>query len=311
MNRLFALLQATLFLTLLAYCGKAQEEGEQSKAGKGPDNRPPVIKSAKIQPAFPTVKSDLGVIVQKSIDPDGNPIEYVFQWLINGEEVQNGTDDILSKDMLQKGQEIQCVIIPTDGEVEGEPFITKPVMVANSLPVIDKIEIKPEMLVPGEKAELHVQAHDLDDDPISILCEWFLNDQSVLEGEMSLSLADTKKKDRLYVRVSVEDEEGQGQSIQSKILTLQNRPPQIRSEPPAKWNTGDVFRYRVEAMDPDGDPVQVRVEGKMPSGMVWDRDSLILTWKPRENAIGPFKLQVIAEDNDGGVCKQEFTLTLS
>ncbi len=310
-HRLCALFQAILFLTLLAHCGKAQDEGERSKAGKGADNKPPFIKSAKIQPSLATVKRDLGVIVQKSIDPDGDPVEYMFQWLIDGEEVQDGTDDILSKDLLQKGQEIQCIITPTDGKVEGEPFITKPVRITNSLPVIDKIEIKPEKLFPGDTAEVIVQAHDLDDDPISILYEWYLNDRSVLEGEMIFSLADTKKKDRLYVKISVEDEEGQGQTVQSKILTLQNRPPSIQSEPPTSWNTDDGFQYRVNAMDPDGDPVRVHVEGKLPPGMVWNKEARTLTWKPRVKVKGPFKFKIVAEDNDGGVSTQEFTLTLS
>lgn len=301
--------QALLLLVFLVHCGKAPDEGKKAETGKGP-NKPPIIKAAEIQPKAPKAEEDLGVAVRSS-DPEGNPVELRFQWKINGEEVTDGTDDTLSAEFFQKGDEVECVIFPTDGMMEGKAFTTPPVEIANTLPVIYGMRFKSEVLSPGDEVEIDVKVQDPDDDPISIESEWYVNDQSAQEGGLRFSPANSKKKDRIFVKLSAHDGEGRGPWIKSRILTIQNRPPRIVTTPPSKWGKEEGFHYKVEAVDPDGDPVRVRIKGGLPPGMVWKEDALSLTWYPPEDAKGSFSVTIVAEDNDGGVSTQKITLNPS
>jgi hypothetical protein len=179
-------MQAVVALGLLARCGLGPAEEKQLGAGKGP-NRPPAIKFAEIQPAAPTVKDDLGVAV-KSSDPDGDAVSYQFKWFINGQEVPEASRGALSRDLFRKGDEVQCLIVPADGHTEGKGFLTRAVRIVNSLPIVEGIEIKPDVLYPGEEAQVAVKARDLDEDPISISLDWCVNDQSVLKDKSILPL---------------------------------------------------------------------------------------------------------------------------
>jgi hypothetical protein len=289
----------------LVACGGPSEKAERSGSEQ---NRPPAIKLATIQPTAPNAQNDLVVDVHAS-DPDGDALEYRYQWLVNGEE--RATGERLYAGRFRKGDEVECVIVPSDGQTEGEPYTTRAVKVVNSLPVVEAIGFEPETVYPGQEARVVVQTHDSDGDRVYVRCDWYVNDTCVLEDSETLPLKDVKKGDRLSVRVNASDDEAQTRRwAESAIMMVQNRPPRIASEPPANWSLDKGFRYQVKTEDPDGDKIQVRLEGDIPPGAEWDEESATLTWKPSEDAPGPYALKVIADDGDGGTCTQSFTLKL-
>lgn len=299
-----------LFLPLvfLVHCGKGSEEAEEKQA-RGGQNRAPVIQDAEIIPQEPSVKMDLTVAI-RSADPDGDSVAYRYQWMVNGDEVPNATDDTLSGRLFKRGDLVQCRIIPTDGRMWGGAFTTSPVEILNAVPMVDDIRYKDEVLLAGDVAEVEVEVSDPDDDSVSISYDWWVNKRSVQKNGPRFSLAECHKHDRIFVRVRASDAEGYGPWIQSKILMVQNCPPRILSVPPARWSKEKGFQYEVEAEDPDGDAFQVRVEGELPPGMSWDEEARTLTWRPGEDVVGSFAVKVIAEDDEGGVSIQELTLNL-
>jgi hypothetical protein len=309
--RAFPFIQAILIAFFLSHCGNGVQEDEQAEVSSGVSNRPPVIKSAAIRPDCPTVKQDLRAAVLVS-DPDGDPLELQYQWIINGQEARGATEETLSRNRFQKGDEIQCAIVPYDELAEGKLVVTQPVKVVDAIPVIEDIRIEPEVLLPGGEARVVVKAHDEDGDALSYFCEWYVNDQLVQTDGETCSLENLRKKDRISVKISVSDGELQRQWVQSKIVAISNRPPQIISEPPSQWDTEEGFLYTVQVVDPDEDPIRIRIEGETPPGLLWDEETLTVTWKPTDDlAEGAYGLRVIAEDGDGGTCTQEFTLTLA
>lgn len=307
-SRFLVLIQAILVLGLLVHCEqRTVKENEPQNNDRA--NKPPLIKFAEIQPSAPTVQADLGVALGSS-DADGDPVTHRFQWMVNDEKITGATGDTLPMDMFEKGDEVQCMIVPTDGKTEGRRFVTRSVKVANSLPVIERMEIKPQVLFRGAEVEVAVEVRDPDQDPVSLSYEWFVNDRPAQNNGPRFPLTNCSKRDRISVRVRASDGEGQGAWTESRVVMVQNRPPTIVSKPPSGWREGEGFEYRVRAVDPDGDQVRVWVQGELPPGMLWSEDDHTLTWKSQDDAGGSYEIEVVAEDEDGGVCKQGIVLTV-
>jgi hypothetical protein len=98
-------------------------------------NTEPIISFATIQPQPSYTNSQLEVTIQAS-DKDDDLIVYSYQWIKNGEEILNETSRVLSGSCFERGDSIQCKIIPSDREVYGKTFATETIRIANSPPLI-------------------------------------------------------------------------------------------------------------------------------------------------------------------------------
>ena len=85
-------------------------------------------------------------------------------------------------------------------------------------------------------------------------------------------------------------------------------PPRILSKPGAPLSDGE-FRYRVEAVDPDGDRMLRYELAEGPDGMTIDSRSGQLRWKPTREQIGNFSIAVVVDDLNGGKSRQRFDLS--
>ncbi len=98
-------------------------------------NTEPIISSAAIQPQPSYTDSQLEVMVKAS-DKDDDLIVYSYKWIKNGQEIINETSSILSSSCFERGDSIQCRIIPSDREAEGRTITTETIIIANSPPLI-------------------------------------------------------------------------------------------------------------------------------------------------------------------------------
>lgn len=98
-------------------------------------NTEPIISSATIQPQPSYTNSQLEVKIKAS-DEDDDLIVYSYQWIKNGEEILNETSHVLSSSCFERGDRIQCRIIPSDREVYGRTFEAETIRIANSPPLI-------------------------------------------------------------------------------------------------------------------------------------------------------------------------------
>lgn len=69
-------------------------------------------------------------------DIDGDPVEFRYQWLINGEPDPFQTEATLPAAGYAKGDTIQFRITPYDGFDEGTPYQSKVLEIGNAAPVI-------------------------------------------------------------------------------------------------------------------------------------------------------------------------------
>jgi RHS repeat-associated protein len=87
-----------------------------------------------------------------------------------------------------------------------------------------------------------------------------------------------------------------------------NGPPEIVSEPPLQVAASSLYRYVVQATDPDaGDELRFALV-EAPAGMTIASDTGVVEWLPGSEAIGANEVRVLVQDRRGLTDTQSFTL---
>lgn len=94
------------------------------------DNSPPTLSSVNFNYGSVVTVEPCGE------DPDGDTINYRYQWLVNEQEVLLESTNVLPEDFFAKGDRITVVITPYDDETDGVTARVQDVMIANKPPVI-------------------------------------------------------------------------------------------------------------------------------------------------------------------------------
>jgi hypothetical protein len=98
-------------------------------------NQPPVISAASVTPAAPTRTNSLLAQVTAANDPNGDTINYAYQWQQSTNNtafatIAGQTSSTLSAALTSAGSYYRVVITPNDGQTNGAPFTTASVQVA-------------------------------------------------------------------------------------------------------------------------------------------------------------------------------------
>lgn len=295
-----------LLILALGACSRDQAPSGSTGAGVGGDAMPKV---SYAQVLMPDPSSDAGMTIQYTVEPSAaGTNEVVFRWYVDGSPVEGATGDVLEKRYFQKGSSVEAEVIPTDGTNLGTPYRTKAMVVRNAPPVVTAASFQPVPAFAGDTITVAVESSDPDGDAVTYQYKWKVNNADVPGGTAELNTASLKKKEGIMVTVTPFDGEDQGAPFQSTVLFLSNRSPEITSVPPTSV-TGGMFVYQVVAKDPDGDPIAFSLENA-PAGMTIDSRSGRITWQAPQGQSGRVEMQVriAADDGDGGVGYQEFTL---
>jgi hypothetical protein len=272
-------------------------------------NAPPVVASANILPERPNIQTELHAMVQ-SQDPDHDPVTNHYEWVKNGEEIPGENAYILRKGKLQKGDLVQVRVTPSDGKVTGTPFLSAPVKVVNSPPVIQEVRIEPRVAYANDNLKAVVQGFDPDGDSIQYTYQWEKNgvilseerDETLLTGRF-------KKGDSITMTATPRDSESLGAPKKSGTTIITNRPPLIVSSPSNKMD-GSIYTYQVQANDPDGDPVLFTLKSA-PKGMEINKETGLIQWKIHKGDQGTQVIEIEACDGEGAKSIQKYTLSVA
>jgi len=301
--RLIRILAVFLLLFGLSACTRGKKTEPRAKT-----NLPPVITSVTILPQEPNIKSELNLFIQ-SQDPDGDPVTYQYQWLRNDEEIIGEKQNTLKKGNFKKGDLIRVRVTPSDGKVNGTPFLSAPVKVLNSSPVIQEVWIEPKVAYVTDRLKANVKSSDLDGDFIYYTYQWEKNG-GVLNEERGdfLERGRFKKGDSIAVIVTADDREVQSPPKRSETLIILNSPPIILSSPPASVEKS-TYIYPVIANDPDNDPLTFNLKSG-PKGMEMDKKTGLIRWEIRKEDRGNHPVEVEVSDDAGAKSIQRYTLTI-
>ena len=296
---LFVLLSVTINLS----CDNLDGISVKSKT-----NSPPVITSARIIPEKPNIGSELIVFAQ-SQDPDGDPVTYHYQWVRNDEEISGENKNILKNGNFRKGDLIRVRVTPSDGKTEGTAFLSDPVKILNSPPVIQELWIEPKMVYANDPIRVHIKSNDFDGDSIYYTYRWEKNGVVLTEERAEvLEAGRFKKGDLITVTVTPDDRESQGLSKKSEPITILNSSPIIVSSPPTSTE-GNDYSYPVKAYDPDNDPISFVLKSA-PQGMEIDHENGLIRWVIQRKDRGSHLIEIEASDKEGAKSFQRFTFNV-
>ncbi len=297
------------FLFLGVSCTGESSTQSSNIPSSGGNNRPPVIKSAKILDDPIQLTSPVGVQIDAE-DPEREAVSIRYQWYVDNVPLAGQTTPTLPSDQLRRGQMVSVELIPADGTQKGEVYRTPAVKVGNTPPRIFTVSLSPQTIEIGRRLEAQVEANDPDHDRVDLTYRWLKNSVVIKEGEESfLDTTGLMPRDQIAVEVTAHDPSATGNSVRSAALTVGNRLPQILSVPPAS-DAVSPYEYFVQAVDPDGDRMTYQLE-MAPSGMTINEQSGRIAWLIPSNQLGTFHVKVVAKDGQGGAAFQEFDLTLS
>lgn len=294
---------ASLFLAGNLSCGR--QEGTGTTLLK---NSPPRITSVRVLPENPDTKSVFNLLIE-SYDPDNDRVLYRYQWLKNDEGIAGENKEILRGIRLKIGDLIRVKVTPSDGKIEGEPFLSSPVKVVLSPEIIEEVRIEPRIAYSNCDLKAFVKSHGSDGDSVNYSYKWEKNGV-VLSEENTEVLAQGrfKRGDTIAVTVTPHDVESEGMPRRSEPVTIANGPPIITSSPPHKAN-GNIYTYQVTANDPDNDPI-VFVLKTAPKGMEIDKETGLVRWEIRKEDQGTQSIEIQTSDSEGAKSFQRFTLSI-
>jgi hypothetical protein len=283
-------------------------EDRKNSAPSSKSNSPPSITSVTLLPEKAYKGTEFNLIVQGS-DPESDPITYKYQWIKNEEEMAGENKSSLRTDRFQKGDLIRAKVTPSDGKSEGPPYLTPPVKILNSAPVVQEVWIEPKLAFAGDNLKANVKSFDLDGDFVYYTFQWE-SDGKVIPDEKNQVLERDrfKKGDSISVTVVPDDREIQGEPKKSDAVLISNSAPMIVSSPPTSVE-GTTYRYLVKANDPDRDPVIFTLKTG-PKGMAIDKDTGLIRWEIRKEDKGTYSIEIEASDPEGAKSTQRFTLTV-
>jgi len=216
---------------------------------------PPGEVLIEIQPAHPTTVDDLEmVILSESVDPNGkDAVSYRVQWFQSGTVRKDLDGAAVEADQTAKGEYWRVYVTPTDGTLEGPPASAE-VTVLNTVPVVESVEVEPEVPRSGEDVQAVAMGSDVDGDPVTFSFSWSVAGVgTVVEGD-TLAAEDTARNQVWTLSATPLDGEGEGDQVALELV-IGNTPPEITSVDltPTEPGTLDTIIASLEATDADGD----------------------------------------------------------
>ncbi|NOZ85333.1 MAG: hypothetical protein GXP49_03540 [Deltaproteobacteria bacterium] len=225
-------------------------------------NSPPSFSSAAITPNDPVTGDDLTCTAAGYSDPDSDALDStLYQWFRGGVQIAGQTGQLLPSSQTWKGQSIYCRAIPNDGEDQGTPVASDPVVIGNTPPELQSAYITPDPGYETSTLTCHGQGYsDIDSDPEGYHWSWIVNGSAIVGATSStLDGAFFDKGDQVECKATPFDGQDEGASRTSPAITIKNSPPstpQVVITPHEPVNDDDLSCQASGSTDPDpGDSV--------------------------------------------------------
>lgn len=101
--------------------------------------------------------------IPKGVDPDGDEIQWEYQWIRNGEVLPGESTAVLRGDRYQRGDRVTVMVTPRDGEGSGEPYTPGAALIQNGPP---EFVSRPPAHTGGPEYVYQIQSVDPEGDSI-------------------------------------------------------------------------------------------------------------------------------------------------
>lgn len=276
---------------------------------EGQANRAPVLESLRLEPESPVPGTTIEAVTEAR-DPDGHAVELSYRWSVERDVVAEGRRPQIAPEGLSRGDRVEVEVVASDGMLESEPRRAR-VEIANRAPRVRGVDLDAaQPLRPGDVVTALVDARDPDGERLDLEIQWLVNGEEVDAEGKTFDTEGLERGDEVAARVRARDGYDASRSKTSPALTVGNSPPLIGEVPPLE-REGDLFRWRFEASDPDGDrSLRFRL-AKAPEGMTIDPILGVVRWRPGPDQAGSHTVEVVVEDGAGDASARRFEARVS
>lgn len=234
-------------------------ESAPARAATTVANAAPTMSALSLSPATVFTNDTITASVAGS-DADGDPLSFRTVWTVNGLRVGPSALELSGALYFDKGDVVQVTVTPQDGTASGAAWVSSPLTVQDSAPVVRALAFSPATLFTNDTITALVVARDADGDAVGLSYAWTVN--GVSRGGDSPTLQGTTEFDKgdvVQVTVTPHDGAASGAAAVSSPLTVQNSPPTVDAVTMshATVRTDDTVTASVRVSDPDGDAVDV------------------------------------------------------
>ncbi|NCG21433.1 MAG: hypothetical protein GWP91_20675 [Rhodobacterales bacterium] len=219
-------------------------------------NTAPTMTGAEVTPGSPIGGDILVCSPSGGADVDGDAVSYTFEWFVNGAAAGSNTE-LLSAPSFTDGDDVYCVITPTDLEDDGSPVQSNTVTIQNGAPSMASVTLGPE---PANEATILTCAPngliDPDGDPINLIFSWMVSGLSVGVGTSTLDGTYFDRGQAVQCTVVANDGTSNSAPGISNNVIIQNTPPSASSvavSPNTPFTVEDVSATVTGWTDLDGD----------------------------------------------------------
>ena len=240
--------------TLRALPNDGEEDGEVGTIEVLIDNGTPIIESVQLTPDVITEDSTVRAVVAAS-DPDGDELNFTFEWMVDGVVVSSGESDELTGVAFDRGQFVSVSVSPNDGWSDGDTMTSESIEVSNALPVVTDVAISPAIATVTDTLSCSYQFSDADNDKDQSTIRWAINGVDVEQPEPLQS------SDQVTCTVTPDDGFEQGTPV-STTINIDNTLPVMDSVTlePEDPSTDDVLTVSATASDSDGDDISFEID---------------------------------------------------
>jgi hypothetical protein len=270
--------------------------GEAAATAARPSQKSTGSLNVKMLPEIPTVMTDIQVVFTCT----GN---VTYEWRRNNQIIVGEATAWLIKKQFVKGDNI-AVTIKCDGQ-EGTALVT----IGNSPPSVLSVPFGPDDIHAGVDITVKPVGYDPDGDDVGFNYKWSVNGIDIANDSPILSGDHVKRGDKIALMVIPYDREGKGPPFASQNMVIPNGAPRILSSPPQEIH-GGIYTYRVNAEDPDGDPITFSLVSA-PAGMTIDSNTGVIAWPISQEASGDHVVEIAAQDREGLKTTQKYTLSIT
>ena len=269
---------------------------------------PPRVEYVLLEPSSPRPGSEVQARAETSAAP-GRALELRYLWAIDGRRVPERAGHLIVPESARKGSTIEVEVVANDGRQSSDP-VSATVRVGNRPPALLGVRLEPADVVRvGEEIVAVAEGRDADGDPIDFTYAWTVNGELHENTRERFATEGLKRGDEIAVRVRATDGEDETPPLDSGLVRVGNSAPAIVSTP-VGVNSEGVFRYVVDARDPDGDRnLRFRLLAG-PEGATIDPLLGEVVWTASADRVGTHSFEVEVEDGHGGRTQQHFEVTV-
>jgi hypothetical protein len=238
-------------LEVIVKASDGRDESAPVRVSATVSNRTPLISALALAPDGEVRPGQEVTAVPQAMDPDGDPLDYEFEWLLDGKPVRGADEAAFDTSSLKRGDRLAVRVRVSDGE-EWSPVAESPVLeLANRPPMIAGV---PPIESAGGGITAQLEAEDPDGDRSLRF--------RVLEGPKGLSVDPVSGRlswrpapgtiGTQPVEIAVADSFGAESALRFE-LTVSAPGDEKPAPPPAKAEAADdgALEDADEAVEPD------------------------------------------------------------